>query len=103
MNLVNLTRKAYTFYVLDTCRREDDKTMKAYSVGDLKRNFSEILERVKLGEEIEILYGKAKKPVARIIPISQPPEKRVAGFLEGEVSVWTSEDFEMSAEELIAE
>lgn len=76
--------------------------MKAYAVGEFKNNFSDILERVKRGEEIEILYGRSKKPIARIIPIPQSPKKRTVGFLEGQVTVWMSDDFEMTAEELLA-
>lgn len=76
--------------------------MKAYAVGELKNKFSDVLERVKRGEEIEILYGRSKKPIARIIPIPQPPQKRTVGFLQGQVTGLISDDFEMTAEELLA-
>jgi antitoxin (DNA-binding transcriptional repressor) of toxin-antitoxin stability system len=79
-----------------------EMTMKAYAVGEFKNKFSDILEFVKHGEEIEILYGRSKKPIARIIPIPQPPHKRKVGFLQGQVSVSMSDDFEMTPEELLA-
>ena len=40
--------------------------MKQMTVGDFKAHFSSVLEEVMQGEEIQILYGRAKKPVACI-------------------------------------
>jgi antitoxin (DNA-binding transcriptional repressor) of toxin-antitoxin stability system len=34
--------------------------MKAYTVGELKARFSEVLSQVKNGESVEVLYGRAK-------------------------------------------
>ena len=34
------------------------------TVGDFKAHFSSVLEKVMNGEEVQILYGRAKKPVA---------------------------------------
>ena len=46
--------------------------MKQMTVGDFKAHFSSVLEEVMQGEEIQILYGRAKKPVACL---TQMPEK----------------------------
>ena len=52
--------------------------MKSLPVGELKAQFSEVLEKVQQGESFEITYGKNKKPVAKIVPITgaKPKKKR---------------------------
>jgi prevent-host-death family protein len=77
--------------------------MKSLPVGELKANFSEVLEDVQNGETIEIVYGKKKKPVARIVPIRKAPKekKRKFGLLEGKASVTFADYFKMTEEELI--
>ena len=44
--------------------------MKAMLVGDLKANFSEVLEEAWHGEKVGILYDTVKKPVAMLVPYS---------------------------------
>ena len=77
--------------------------MKSLPVGELKAHFSEVLEDVQNGETIEILYGKKKTPVARIVPIngSKPKKKRKLGIWEGKVKYVFSDDFKMTDEELL--
>jgi prevent-host-death family protein len=76
--------------------------MKSLPVGELKANFSEVLEDVQNGETIEIVYGKKKKPVARIVPINGPkPKKRKLGLLEGKMKVVFADDFKMTEEEFL--
>lgn len=77
--------------------------MKSLPVGELKANFSEVLEDVQNGETIEIVYGKKKTPVARIVPITPPKKKgkRKLGILEGKASVIFADDFKMTEEEFI--
>ncbi len=48
--------------------------MQAINVGELKANFSEVLEKVQAGEEIAILYGKRKKIAAKLV--SKIPKKK---------------------------
>ena len=45
------------------------------TVGDFKAKFSSVLEQVMNGEEVQILYGRAKKPVARLIKFIEPQKK----------------------------
>ena len=45
--------------------------MKTLQVGELKSNFSKILEEVKHGEEIAISFGRKKETIAVIIPFSK--------------------------------
>jgi len=77
--------------------------MKSLPVGELKAQFSEVLEKVRQGETIEIVYGKKRMPVARLVPInsSKPKKKRKLGILEGKMKVVFADDFKMTEEELI--
>ncbi len=71
--------------------------MVAYSVGNLKTHLSEILERVRLGEEIAITKGRNKEIVAYLVlPTSITKHKRPLGLLEGKAKVIFGEDFEIS-------
>ena len=77
--------------------------MKTLPVGELKAQFSEVLEKVKLGESFGILYGKKKKPVAMIIPFPDKEKKkeRTLGILEGKIKIKFSDDFKMTEEEFL--
>ena len=77
--------------------------MKTLPVGELKAQFSEVLEKVKSGESFGILYGKKKKPIAMIVPYKDTVEKkeRKIGLLEGKVNIQFSDDFKMTEEELL--
>ena len=77
--------------------------MKTLPVGELKANFSEILDQVQHGERVGILYGKKKKPVAMIVPFvdENAAGKRKIGILDGKAKVRFGDDFEMTTEELL--
>ena len=77
--------------------------MKSLPVGELKAQFSEVLEKVQQGESFEITYGKNKKPVAKIVPIngSKNKKKRKLGILDGKMKVVFADDFKMTEEEFI--
>jgi antitoxin (DNA-binding transcriptional repressor) of toxin-antitoxin stability system len=75
--------------------------MKTMAVGELKTNFSEVLDNVRLGQKIGILYGRAKKPVAMIVPYTEEKKgKRNIGILDGKAIITFNNDFEMTTEEL---
>jgi len=75
--------------------------MEAMAVGELKTRFSEVLEKVKQGQEVGILYGRTKKPVAKIVPYQEEKKgKRKIGILDGKVTIKFNDDFEMTTEEL---
>ncbi|KAA1291414.1 prevent-host-death protein [Leptospira interrogans serovar Geyaweera] len=77
--------------------------MKSYPVGELKSHFSEVLESVKNGESVGILYGKGKKPIAMIIPMKSKKEgKRKIGLLDGKVKITFSKGFKISEEEFLS-
>jgi antitoxin (DNA-binding transcriptional repressor) of toxin-antitoxin stability system len=77
--------------------------MKTLPVGELKAQFSEVLEKVKAGESFGIVYGKKKKPIAMIVPYKDSVEKkeRKIGLLEGKINIQFSDDFKMSEEDLL--
>jgi antitoxin (DNA-binding transcriptional repressor) of toxin-antitoxin stability system len=76
--------------------------MKAMSVGEVKTHFSEVLEEVKQGNRIGILYGRTKKPVAMIVPyIEEKASRRKIGILDGKIEIKFRDDFEMTIEELL--
>jgi len=57
--------------------------MKGFTVAEMKANFSDVIVRVKNGENIKVLYGKSKKPVAMIVPVENMNSPRRIGILEG--------------------
>jgi prevent-host-death family protein len=77
--------------------------MKSLPVGELKAQFSEVLEKVQQGESFEIVFGKKKKPVARIVPVTEegPKPKRKIGAWDGKVKVTFAPNFKMTDEELL--
>jgi len=75
--------------------------MKTMSVGEFKTHFSEVLERVKAGEEIAVTYGKKKEVVGYFLPEKPQKPKRQLGLLEGKVEVIFTPDFEMTTEEFL--
>ncbi|MGE8723374.1 type II toxin-antitoxin system Phd/YefM family antitoxin [Leptospira terpstrae] len=76
--------------------------MKSYAVGELKSHFSEVLEYVKKGEKVGILFGKNKKTIAMIVPINQKSDaKRKIGLLDGKVKITFEKDFSITEEEFL--
>ena len=77
--------------------------MKTLPVGEIKAQFSEVLEKVKQGEKFGILYGKKKIPIGMIVPYE--PDKltreRTIGIMDGKATIVFSEDFSMTEEEFI--
>ncbi|KGE73442.1 type II toxin-antitoxin system Phd/YefM family antitoxin [Spirochaeta lutea] len=76
--------------------------MKTLPVGEFKTHFSDILKEVQSGEEVIITYGRNKKGVAALIPISEYKQQNTIkiGLLKDQ-QYSISEDFEMTEEEFI--
>ncbi len=76
--------------------------MKSLPVGELKAQFSEVLERVRRGEKYGILYGKKKKPVAMIVPFTETEDnkERRIGLLDGKYAITFADDYTMTEAEL---
>jgi prevent-host-death family protein len=68
---------------------------------EAKTHLSRLLERVAAGEEIVI--GKAGKPVAKLVPYTEPKEPRKFGAWKGKVWLapdWDSEETNREIEAL---
>jgi antitoxin (DNA-binding transcriptional repressor) of toxin-antitoxin stability system len=75
--------------------------MKEMPVGEIKTHFSEVLNEVRQGKKVGILYGRIKEPVALIVPYSKEKKsKRKIGILDGKATIEFRDDFEMTSEEL---
>lgn len=78
--------------------------MQTLTIGELKGRFSEVLKKVKNGQEIIISYGRKKEKIAVIVPysdyISRP--ERSLGLLKDRAKCIIHEDFTMSEEEMLA-
>ena len=75
--------------------------MKTLAVGELKTHFSQVLDEVKNGRKIGIVFGRRKKPVAMIVPyVEEKKSERKIGILNGKVKIEFKEDFQMTPEEL---
>ncbi len=74
--------------------------MKQMTVGEFKAQFSSVLDEVMKGNSVQILYGRAKKPVALLSRIEEKPKrkKRPLGLYEGKASYWEDESFEITPE-----
>jgi len=73
--------------------------MQTIQVGQLKSEFSSVLERVqKDGETFIIEFGKKHKKVAMLIPYVEEPKKRVFGQLKGTLNI--PDDFDEESEEI---
>lgn len=66
-----------------------------YTVHQAKTNFSRLLKEAEAGKEVVLMRGK--KPVARLVPIEQPPQEevpfRLLGAYCGKIS-WTEDAFD---------
>lgn len=75
--------------------------MKTMAVGELKTHFSEVLDNVRQGHKVGILYGRVKKPVAMIVPYKEKKKReRKIGILDKKAVITFKDDFEMTTEEL---
>jgi len=77
--------------------------MQTLTVGELKTRFSEVLEKVKNGEEVIISYGKKRERVAVLLPYSRYGQKqaRKLGPLKGRAACIIHKDFKISDEEML--
>ena len=77
--------------------------MKTFSVGELKANFSKVLDDIKIGERIVISFGKQKEKLAVIVPYKSYTQKsRRLGLLDGKAGFKIHKDFSMTDEEFLA-
>ena len=76
--------------------------MRSLSVREIKAEFSKVLAMVRRGERIGVASGTSGEPVARIVPYEpKPVGKREIGFLDEEVTIEFTHDYEMSEDEML--
>jgi prevent-host-death family protein len=68
------------------------------NVHEAKTQLSRLLERVAAGEEV--IIGKAGRPVARLVPYVETPQRRVPGRWRNRVRI--AADFDVTPEEIVA-
>ena len=76
--------------------------MTQMTVADLKADFSSVLTQVQMGEQFQILFGRSKKPVAVLSPLSEGGRhRRSLGTYEGRASFSEQGDGKISLEEFL--
>ena len=77
--------------------------METLTVGELKARFSEILDRIRKGQQVTISYGKKREKVAVLIPYSEfrKKPKRRLGILENRAKCVIHDDFKLTDEEML--
>lgn len=78
--------------------------MKTLAVGELKANFSSVLDEVKSGHPVAVGYGKRKTKLAVIVPYEQYRKNngRKIGILEKHARCRIHKDFRISDEALLS-
>jgi len=81
--------------------------MQQMTLAKIKTNFSAVIKDVEGGEEVVVLYGKRKQPVAKIVPFPVEKKKRTMeetfGCLEHLGPVWLAPDYDEVDEEFYAD
>ena len=73
--------------------------MTEVNIHEAKTHLSKLLRRVSAGEEIVI--ARAGKPVARLVPVAEPPRPRELGRDRGKI--WIADDFDTLDPEILAD
>lgn len=76
--------------------------MKTMTVGELKAQFSVVLDQIKRGETFVICHGRRREKIAALIPYHQIAiRERPLGLLQGRASCVIHDDFESDDEEFL--
>jgi prevent-host-death family protein len=59
--------------------------MSITTIHEAKTNLSRLIEKAERGEEVIIARGK--KPVVKLVPVEEPPKKRVPGLWKGKYTI----------------
>ncbi|AFM11513.1 type II toxin-antitoxin system Phd/YefM family antitoxin [Turneriella parva] len=79
----------------------------ALMVADFKARFSDVLAKVRNGEEVVLEYGRRHEKIAVLVPyekyrrLTAGKTKRQAGTLAGKVEVFFGKDFKMTDQEFL--
>ena len=76
--------------------------MEAIAVKNIQTHFSEILEEVRNGKKVGIMYDGIKTPVAMIVPyIEEKKTERKIGILDGKATFEVIGDGKITTEEFL--
>lgn len=70
--------------------------MRMRNISQAKSELSALIEAVQKGEEV--IFAKAGKPVAKLVPYSGPAKSRLPGSMKGEI--WIAPDFDALPEDM---
>jgi antitoxin (DNA-binding transcriptional repressor) of toxin-antitoxin stability system len=79
--------------------------VRTLTVGELKAQFSQVIDAVQLGESVVVCYGRRREKVAALVPyarFAEGIEKRPLGLLKGKASFSLADDFAVTDEQLLA-
>jgi prevent-host-death family protein len=78
--------------------------MRTLPVGELKANFSSVLDEVRKGHPVAVSFGRRKKKLAVILPYDRYKQtaRRKIGLLEGRARCRIRKGFGISDEELLS-
>ena len=65
-----------------------------FNVAAAKARFSELVRKAMAGEEV--IIARDNKPILRLVPLDQPPERRMPGSAKGKI--WMAPDFDATPE-----
>jgi antitoxin (DNA-binding transcriptional repressor) of toxin-antitoxin stability system len=74
--------------------------MKEMTVAEIRKNFSAILDDVQAGAVYGVLYGRNRKPVAKIVPYVNPRPIKL-GVIPAEATLEWVGDGKISVKELL--
>jgi prevent-host-death family protein len=69
--------------------------MAKFNVAQAKAQFSELIQRALLGEEVVV--ARDNKPLVKIVPLQAPKRRRRPGSAKGQV--WVAADFDATPED----
>ena len=72
--------------------------MKTFTVGEFKTRFSEVIEMVRSGKSVAVMYGRRKELIGIFQPKKSGKGKRKIGILKGKMSHQFSSDFKFKSE-----
>lgn len=72
---------------------------RSMTVAQMKAEFSQVLVGVQNGDDYEILFGRNKRPIAKLTAAKK--EKRVIGTLAGIAEFSETDDGKISVEEFL--
>jgi len=69
------------------------------TVGEFKARFSEVIEMVKAGKSVAVMYGKKRTLIGIFESKKKKEAKRTIGVLKGKLKYKLTPDFKFSSEE----